>query len=468
MSGSVTPGPPRAVTQPRPRLSPHARIVRDRIRGGHALLAPETIVRLVGSAPEILALCDGRPLAAIEAELAARHPGVDVAPDVRALLGRLSRRGWIHGFPPAESRPTPRPTRAPRYGPPQVLLAELTHRCPLRCGYCSNPTSLSPRADELDGATWRRVIEEATALGVLQVHLSGGEPLLRRDLETLVATARDAGAYTNLITSAHGLDDARLDELAEAGLDHVQISLQHVDAGAADAIAGVRAHAGKLRAAEAVRDRGLALSLNVVLLRGSIDHVAELVALAESSGAQRLELASLKLHGFARANRAALLPTESQVAAASEIASAARDRLAGALDVIFVHPDHFRAYPTRCMDGWGHRFIVVAPDGRALPCPGAYALPLGFDDVRARSLTEIWSGEPFARYRGAAFLDEPCASCDRRDVDLGGCRCQAYALTGDAARTDPACRLSPDHAAVERAKSSPADRLVRLRLPPHR
>jgi len=448
-----------------PRLSPHVRVVDDRARGGHALLGPETVVRLVGSAAEILALCDGRALGAIEAELAARHPEVDVAADVRALLGRLARRGWVRGFPPSEASPTRRPTRAPRYGPPQVLLAELTHRCPLRCGYCSNPTELSPRADELDGATWRRVIEEATALGVLQAHLSGGEPLLRRDLEALVAAARDGGAYTNLITSAHGLDDARLDALADAGLDHVQISLQHVDAKAADAIAGVPAHAGKLRAAETVRARGLALSLNVVLHRGSIDRVEDFVGLAERLGAQRLELASMKLHGFARANRAALLPTEAQVASASEIASAARDRLAGSLDVIFVHPDHFRAHPTRCMDGWGHRFVVVAPDGRALPCPGAYALPLDFDHVRERSLAEIWAGEAFAAYRGTEFLGEPCASCERREVDLGGCRCQAFALTGHAARTDPACRLSPDHDAIERAKSSPADRLVHLRLP---
>lgn len=449
----------------RPRLSPHARVVRDRARGGHVLLAPESIVRLTGPAPEVLSLCDGvRTTPAVVAELERRYSDADVASDVAELLGGLARRGLLTGHPPGEPsrRAAPPPTIPASILPPEVLIAELTHRCPLSCGYCSNPLTLTPRADELDGAAWRAVVEQAVSLGVLQVHLSGGEPLARPELTAIVGAAR--GAYTNLVTSAWGLDEARLRELADAGLDHVQISFQSDDAAHGDAIAGARAHEHKRRAARAVVDVGLALSINVVLHRATIDRVPALVALAEELGATRIELANVQLHGWALDARDALLPSAEQVAEAAAAADRARARLAGRLDVLFVHPDYFRPHPKRCMDGWGRRYVIVAPDGRALPCPGAHALPLPFDDVRERPLSEIWRGEAFERYRGTAFLPEPCASCERREIDLGGCRCQAFALGGDAGRTDPACSLAPDHAAtIERARAAAAPKPLRLR-----
>ena len=338
--------------------------------------------------------------------------------------------------------------------PPIALLAELTYRCPLRCGYCSNPTDWRSYAPELGSADWCRVLREAGALGVLHAHLSGGEPLLREDLEEIVAAAREAGLYVNLITSAWGLTRARLGALLDAGVDHVQVSFQDLDAAPADRLAGTAAHAQKLAACRMVKELGAALSLNVVLHRANIDRTEGFVALAEELGAERIELANAQHHGSARLHGDALRPTRGQVARNALIALAARERLRGRCDVIWVMPDWYADLPTPCNDGWGRRFVTVIPDGTALPCAGAHVLPgLARDNVRDRALADIWrDGADFARYRGDAWMREPCASCDRREVDFGGCRCQAFALTGDGASTDPTCHKSPHHGLVRGAR----------------
>lgn len=336
--------------------------------------------------------------------------------------------------------------------PPLGLLAEVTHRCPLRCPYCSNPLELTRGAAELDTATWARVFREAAALGVLQVHLSGGEPTARRDIVDLVAAAAQAGLYTNLITAGVALDAPRVAALAAAGLDHVQLSVQDAEAAPAERIGGMAgAHARKLEAARHVVAAGLPLTLNAVVHRQNLDRLPALVDLALSLGAGRLEVAHVQYYGWALANRAALLPTRAQLDAATATVDAARAALTGRLVIDYVVPDYHAHRPKSCMGGWGSRVMAVSPAGRALPCHAAESLP-GFDfpDVRAQSLRDIWEkAEAFARYRGTAWMAEPCRSCDRREIDWGGCRCQAFALTGDAAATDPACALSPHHALLD-------------------
>jgi pyrroloquinoline quinone biosynthesis protein E len=356
---------------------------------------------------------------------------------------------------------------APR---PFTLVAELTHACPLRCAHCSNPVDLAPRADELDTATWGRVLAEAEDLGVVQVHLSGGEPLLRPDLEVLVARARALDLYVSLITSGVPLTRERLSALAAAGLAHVQVSVQHAQADDADRLAGVRSFERKLAALRWAKEEGLRLTLNVVLTRDSIGAVADLVALAESAGADRLELANVQMHGFALANRAALLPDREAIEGALEIARAARERLSGAMEVLFVKPDHYSYAPRACLDGWARRYVVVAPDGRVLPCHAATSIAgLTFESVRDRPLAAIWSTSPaLQRFRGEAWMQEPCRTCPERARDFGGCRCQAFALTGDPAATDPACALSPHRPLLEAAKLARAPRSLVHRGSPSR
>jgi len=328
---------------------------------------------------------------------------------------------------------------------PYTLVAELTHRCPLRCPYCSNPVALVSGA--IETRHWVRVIEQAAALGVAQLHFSGGEPLLRDDLEDLVRAARAHGLYSNLITSGIPLDRERLSVLREAGLDCVQVSIQDADATRSDRIAGARSFEHKLAAARWTRELGMALTINVVLHRENLDRIGEHIALAESLGAHRIELANTQYHGWAQANRGALLPERAQLEKARTIAQAAAARLTGRMEVLFVLPDHFTPHPKACMGGWARRYIVVAPDGVALPCHNARSIAgLEWRNVREQSLADIWNDSPaFARFRGEAWMPEPCKSCDKRTQDFGGCRCQAFALTGDAAATDPACSLSPQH-----------------------
>jgi PqqA peptide cyclase len=354
---------------------------------------------------------------------------------------------------------------------PYTLIAELTYRCPLSCAYCSNPLELGLRDAELTTDDWARVFAEAAALGILQVNLTGGEPLVRPDLEALVAAARKSDLYINLITSGIPADPERLARLATAGLDSLQLSLQDTDPHGAARIAGRDDIEAKLKTAEATRALGLPLTLNVVLHRANIGRVGEFVALAEKMDAARLELANTQYLGWALANREALLPSPAAVGEARQMALAARDRLRGKMEILFVRPDYHADRPRACMDGWARRYLVVAPDGVALPCHQAReiaALSSSWENVRARSLTDIWTDGPgFRAFRGEAWMPEPCRSCDERTVDFGGCRCQAFALVGDAAATDPACALSPRHdlivAARAQAAAAPLQSPLRLR-----
>jgi PqqA peptide cyclase len=340
------------------------------------------------------------------------------------------------------------------------LVAELTHRCPLQCPYCANPTTLHRSAAELDTATWRRVLEEAAALGVLQLHFSGGEPTARKDLVELVQTAARLGLYSNLITSGVMLDRSAAGQLARAGLDHVQISLQDAVPDKADRIAGLPgSHARKLAAVQAVREAGMALTLNFVVHRQNATRVPDMIAIAEALGAGRVEIAHVQYHGWALPNRDALLPDRAELDQATDAVEAARQRLKGRLVIDYVVPDYHAARPKSCMGGWGRRFMTITPAGKALPCHVAESLPdIAFPSVRELSLEAIWRDSPaFARFRGSDWMAEPCRSCDRREIDWGGCRCQAFALTGDASRTDPACEKSPDHPTMLAAVAARTD-----------
>jgi len=337
---------------------------------------------------------------------------------------------------------------------PYTLVAELTYRCPLRCSYCSNPIDWARHKNELDTDSWKRVFREAEDLGVVGLNLTGGEPILRKDLEQLIAEARKLDLYTNLITSGIPLSRERLAKFRAAGLDNVQVSVQDVSAKESDRIAGLKSFEKKLEVCAWVKELGMPLTLNVVLHRDNLGHVAEIVALAERLKADRLELANTQYLGWALVNRLALLPTREQLEAARKVAAAARKRLLGRMEVLFVTPDYYTDYPKSCMDGWGRRFIVVSPEGLVLPCHAAHTLPgLKFDNVRERSLAAIWTESTgFNAFRGEAWMPEPCKSCDKRAVDFGGCRCQAYHLTGNAAATDPTCTLAPSHALIESAR----------------
>ena len=343
---------------------------------------------------------------------------------------------------------------------PFGLLAELTYACPLQCPYCSNPLDLSRYGDELTTSEWLRVLDEARELGVLQLHLSGGEPLQRRDLTEITRHASELGLYTNLITSALGLSARRAAELRAAGLAHVQISIQADEAALSDRIAGTTSFQRKLTAARMVKKLDWPLTLNVVLHRHNVDRIAGILGLAEELGADRIELAHTQYYGWARRNRDALLPGRVQLERAQTVVRAARERLQGRMEIIYVLPDYHSRYPKPCMGGWGRRQLTVVPNGGVLPCPTAHQVPLPRASVREHDLAWIWDQSPvFRAFRGTDWMPDPCRGCDRRELDFGGCRCQAFELTGDAARTDPVCQLSPDHeivAAAVRAANGPA------------
>jgi PqqA peptide cyclase len=349
--------------------------------------------------------------------------------------------------------------------PPLGMLAELTHRCPLHCPYCSNPLELVTRADEMSTAEWISVLDQARHIGVLQVHMSGGEPLARPDLPALVGHAAGLGCYVNLVTSGLGLTEPRLADLVDRGLAHVQLSVQGADAEMADRIAGTKAHLHKLAAARAIKRLDVPFTVNVVLHRANHHQVADLIALAERMGADRLELANTQYYGWGLRNRAALMPTAAQLAEAEPIVRAATERLNETMQIVYVVADYYSPYPKPCMYGWGSRQLTVAPNGDVLPCPAASAIEtLQLDNVRQRSLEDIWyHSSAFNAYRGSDWMPEPCHSCVRRDVDFGGCRCQAFLLTGDAAATDPVCSKSPDRPMIDAmlAGSSDTDFLMR-------
>lgn len=329
---------------------------------------------------------------------------------------------------------------------PIAMLAELTHRCPLSCPYCSNPVELTRKVGELPTEVWADVFAQAAALGVLQLHLSGGEPASRRDLETLVAAARDAGLYTNLITSGIGLTKDRLVALDAAGLDHVQLSLQGTDAAMADAIGGYRGGFDrKMEVAGWIGEIGFPLTLNFVMHRRNLHQLPRALEMAEDMGARRIEVATVQFHGWALKNTGTLMPTLEQAREADAMVRDARARLGGRLVIDYVHADYHGEFPKRCMGGWGTSGFNVMPDGTVLPCHAAQTIPhLRFDNVQDRALSEIWyKGDAFNAYRGTDWMQEPCRSCDRRELDFGGCRCQALALAGDASATDPVCSKSP-------------------------
>lgn len=331
---------------------------------------------------------------------------------------------------------------------PLGLLAELTYRCPLQCPYCSNPLAMEKGANELTTAEWQDVMRQAAELGVLQVHLSGGEPCLRRDLEEILESAVAASLYTNLITSGVTLTRDRLARMAALGLDHVQLSIQHTDPEKADWISGYPGGAPKKRdVARWTTELGLPLTINVVVHRHNIDEVPALIDYAVDAGAGRIEIANTQYYAWALKNRAALIPTREQFYRSLKIINEAKERLKGILVFDVVSHDHYAIRPKPCMGGWGRNFIDVTPTGKILPCHACETIPgIEVDNIRAKRLADIWiNGSAFRKYRGTSWMKEPCRSCDRREIDWGGCRCQALAVTGDAANADPACALSAWH-----------------------
>jgi pyrroloquinoline quinone biosynthesis protein E len=341
--------------------------------------------------------------------------------------------------------------------PPLALLAELTHRCPLTCFYCSNPVALEGRKTELTTHEWQRVLSEAAALGVLQVHFSGGEPMARRDLPDLVRHAAELQLYTNLITSGVLLTDRTMAALQEARIDHIQLSFQDSRAEEADQIGGYRGgHLKKIAAAQRIKAAGLPLTLNFVVHRLNVDRVADMIELSESLGATRIEIAHTQYYGWALRNRDGLLPTRTQLEQATQTVESARVRLKGMITLDYVVPDYYASRPKACMGGWGRRFMNISPSGKALPCHAAETLThLAFPSVRTQSLADIWtSSAAFQHFRGTDWMPEPCSSCDRREIDWGGCRCQAFALLGNANATDPVCAKSSSHYVLQRAIAS--------------
>ncbi len=334
---------------------------------------------------------------------------------------------------------------------PLALIAELTHRCPLHCVYCSNPLELQARSLELSTEDWSRVFREAAALGVLQTDFTGGEPLTRPDIVDLIRAARTAGLYVNLITSGLPLDESRLEALVHAGLDHFQLSFQGAREEIAQEISGTKAHAQKLRVLEWLKHHRVAVTLNFVIHRRNIDQLEEMLALVESSSASRVEFANVQYYGWAFANRDSLLPAREQFTQSIDFLKKAQERLAGKIKVEYVVPDYYAKYPKPCMAGWGRKLILITPNGDALPCHAARVIPgLSFENVKNRALREIWeNSDAFQKYRGEAWMQEPCKTCDRRALDFGGCRCQAFLLAADAAATDPVCSLSPQRPRVD-------------------
>lgn len=351
--------------------------------------------------------------------------------------------------PRAAPSSLPEAVVAPAAEIPLGLLAEITHRCPLQCPYCSNPVALERPKGELSAAEWSRVFGEAAALGVVQLHISGGEPLVRTDIADIVRGARSAGLYVNLITAAVNLTPEKADALAEAGVEHVQISVQDATSEGCNRITNYKsAFEKKMEAAKLVTERGLPLTVNAVVHRQNLDHIEAMIALAERLGAHRLEVAHTQYYGWAYQNRGALMPEPSQVEHATRVVEAARERLKGKLLIDYVVPDYYAKYPKPCMGGWGRQFMAVTPSGAVLPCHSAASIPgMAFDNVRENSLDWIWEkSESFNRFRGKSWMREPCRTCSRAGQDFGGCRCQAFLLTGDAENTDPVCSLSPQHA----------------------
>lgn len=339
---------------------------------------------------------------------------------------------------------------APR---PYTLVAELTYKCPLKCLYCSNPVNFHEMRNELSTEQWLRTFSDAADLGVVQLHLSGGEPVVRKDLPELIRHAHSRDLYTNLITGGTLLDEEKLRELKDCGLEHIQLSLQDTDRRTAELVAGIRSYDKKLEIARLIKKVGFPLTINVVMHRHNIDHVPALIAQAAELGAQRLELANTQYHAWAEKNRSALMPTRAQLDQAEEVVHEARPRYQGTMEIAYVKADYYSDYPKPCMGGWANTYMVIIPTGEVLPCHAAHMIPgLHFDSVRDQSLITIWEqSQGLNAFRGDSWMQEPCRSCPMKAIDFGGCRCQAYLLTKDAAATDPVCSLSPRHAIIREA-----------------
>ena len=448
-----------------PALWRHARLSHDPVRGRPALLWPEGLAFINESAAEIVARCDGtRDVAAISDELSNQF-GQDVSADVDALVRSLADRELLT----LHSAPTPVPVRDERAlarasdrapvadtkddPSPTTLLAEVTYRCPLHCPYCSNPVELNRRGGDLSTHEWTRVLDDARALGVLQLGLSGGEPLVRKDTEQLIAHARGLGMYVTLVTSGVGLTESRAAALGDSGIEHIQLSLQDAERAGNDRIGGAATWDRKLEAARLIRGLGVAFTVNAVLHRDNIGHLESIAALAAELGAERLELANTQYYGWALANRSLLLPTREQLAEAEQAVARARARFAGRMRILYVVPDYHERTPKPCMGGWGRRYVVITPDGLALPCHAARSITtLSFESVRDRPLSQIWrSGDAFRAFRGEAWMPSPCKTCEKRHLDFGGCRCQAFLVAGDAALADPVCELSEHRKLIDSA-----------------
>ncbi len=439
----------------RPAFTRYARLHEDRARSRTVILAPERAYELDQIGLIVLRAIDG---ATRVGDLCARLAQQYAAPleiitrDVTALLQGLADKRLLRDGTEAFAAPPPSAFASsitPFAGGPAGMLAELTHRCPLQCPYCSNPLELERSNVELTADEWGETFRRAASIGALQLHLSGGEPTARRDLEEILAHAVDAGLYTNLVTSAVLLTRERLQRLAEIGLDHVQVSIQDVVPENADRISGYQGGVARKRdVARWTREFGMGLTINAPMHRQNIAHLPQIIDFAVEVDAQRIEIAHIQYYAWAQVNRAALIPTRDIFLETVAIVEEAKKRLAGVLNFDFVIHDHYAKRPKACTGGWGRSIMAVTPSGKALPCHAAQTLPgLIFDDVRERPLGDIWRhGSAFNAFRGTGWMKEPCRSCERREIDFGGCRCQAFAIAGDAAATDPACHLSPDHA----------------------
>lgn len=330
---------------------------------------------------------------------------------------------------------------------PYTLVAELTYKCPLKCLYCSNPVNFHEMRQELSTDEWKRAFSDAAELGVVQVHLSGGEPVIRKDLPELIRHARSCDLYTNLITGGTLLNEEKLRHFRDCGLDHVQLSVQDTDRKTAELVSGVRSYDKKLEIARLIKEIGYPLTINVVLHRLNIEHVPAMIAQAAELGAQRLELANTQYYAWALENRTALMPTAAQLDQVEPIVREARERYQGTMEIAYVRADYYSEFPKACMGGWANNYMVIIPTGEVLPCHAAHEIPgLHFDSVRDQSLTTIWKdSQGLNAFRGDDWMQEPCKSCPRKTIDFAGCRCQAFLLAGDATATDPVCSLSPRH-----------------------
>ncbi len=455
----------------RPAFERYARLHQDRTRARSVVLAPERAYEIDAISLAVLSEIDGvKTVEEIARTLSSRYgaPLEVVSRDVMNLLQGLADKRLLRDGPSPFSAPPPSP-RAQGYQPfaggPTGLLAELTHRCPLQCPYCSNPIDLERANVELTAREWGDVFRRAAEIGALQLHLSGGEPTVRRDLEEILAFAVDAGLYSNLITSGVTLTRERLETLANLGLDHVQLSIQDVEPENADRIAHYEGGFEKKRqVAQWTGELGMGLTINAPMHRQNMEHLPQIIDFAVEAGAQRIEIAHIQYYAWALKNRAALIPTREAFLGTVDIVEEAKTRLKGVLNFDFVIHDHYASRPKACTGGWGRSILAVTPSGKALPCHAAQTIPgLVFEDVRERDLADIWlHGAAFNAFRGTEWMQEPCRFCDRREIDFGGCRCQAMAAVGDASATDPACHLSPAHETfaktgeVEAAAPAPA------------